>query len=52
MVVAKHVMRYLKGTVYYGLNYTKDHDFILNSYTTTRLKIVLIEVILTTGENI
>jgi hypothetical protein len=27
LVVAKHVMRYLKGTLEYGLCYTGDHDF-------------------------
>ena len=32
LVVAKHVMRYLKGTVYYGLGYTRDHDFRLYDY--------------------
>jgi hypothetical protein len=26
---AKHVMRYLKGTLNFGLCYTRDHDFIL-----------------------
>ena len=29
LVAAKHVMRYLKGTVDYGLSYTRDHEFIL-----------------------
>ena len=33
LVIAKHVIRYLKGMVNYGLNYTRDHDFILYSYT-------------------
>ena len=27
LVVAKHVMRYLKGTLGFGLCYTRDHDF-------------------------
>jgi hypothetical protein len=27
LVAAKHVMRYLKGTLDYGLCYTEDHDF-------------------------
>ena len=33
LVATKHVMRYLKGTVDYGLNYTGDHDFRLFGYT-------------------
>jgi hypothetical protein len=33
LVVAKHVMRYLKGTLDYGLCYTRDHDFRLYGYT-------------------
>ena len=33
LVAAKHVMRYLKGTVDYGLSYTGDHDFRLFGYT-------------------
>jgi hypothetical protein len=33
LVVAKHVMRYLKGTMDYGLSYDGDHDFTLNGYT-------------------
>ena len=33
LVVAKHVMRYLKGTLDYGLCYTGDHDFRLCGYT-------------------
>jgi hypothetical protein len=33
LVVAKHVMRYLKGTLDYGLCYTGDHDFRLYGYT-------------------
>jgi hypothetical protein len=32
-VAAKHVMRYLKGTLDYGLCYTGDHDFRLYGYT-------------------
>jgi hypothetical protein len=32
-VVAKHVMRYLKGTLDYGLCYTGDYDFRLYGYT-------------------
>ena len=27
LVAAKHVMRYLKGTMDYGLSYDGDHDF-------------------------
>jgi hypothetical protein len=30
---AKHVMRYLKGTLDFGLCYTRDHDFRLSGYT-------------------
>jgi hypothetical protein len=33
LVAAKHVMRYLKGTLDYGLCYTRDHDFRLYGYT-------------------
>jgi hypothetical protein len=33
LVVAKHVMRYLKGTLDYGLNYDGDHDIRLSGYT-------------------
>jgi hypothetical protein len=33
LVVAKHVMRYLKGTLDYGLSYDRDHNFTLSGYT-------------------
>jgi hypothetical protein len=33
LVAAKHVMRYLKGTMDYGLSYDGDHDFTLSGYT-------------------
>jgi hypothetical protein len=33
LVVAKHVMRYLKGTSDCGLSYDGDHDFRLSGYT-------------------
>jgi hypothetical protein len=33
LVDAKHVMRYLKGTLDCGLNYDGDHDFKLSGYT-------------------
>jgi hypothetical protein len=33
LVVAKHVMRYLKGTLDFGLGYNGDHDFRLSGYT-------------------
>jgi hypothetical protein len=33
LVAAKHVMRYLKGTLYCGLSYDGDHDFTLSVYT-------------------
>jgi hypothetical protein len=32
LVAAKHVMRYLKGTIDYGLNYDGDHNFTLSGY--------------------
>jgi hypothetical protein len=32
-VAAKHVMRYLKGTIDCGLNYDGDHDFTLSGYS-------------------
>ena len=32
LVVAKHVVRYLKGTLDCGLNYDGDHDFTLSGY--------------------
>jgi hypothetical protein len=32
LVAAKHVMRYLKGTLHCGLNYDGDHDFTLSGY--------------------
>ena len=28
-IATKHVMRYLNGTIDYGLSYTRDHDFKL-----------------------
>jgi hypothetical protein len=33
IVAAKHVMRYLKGTLDFGLSYNGDHDFRLCGYT-------------------
>jgi hypothetical protein len=33
LIVAKHVMRYLKGTLDFGLSYNGDHDFKLIGYT-------------------
>jgi hypothetical protein len=33
LVATKHVMRYLKGTLDYGLSYDGDHDFTLSGYT-------------------
>ena len=33
LVAAKHVMRHLKGTIDYGLNYTREHEFRLYGYT-------------------
>ena len=33
MIVAKHVMRYLKRMIDFGLYYDRDHDYILYGYT-------------------
>jgi hypothetical protein len=33
LLYSKHVMRYLKGTLEYGLCYTGDHDFRPYGYT-------------------
>ena len=33
MIAAKHVMSYLKGTIYLGLYYGRDHDYNLYGYT-------------------
>jgi hypothetical protein len=33
LVATKHVVRYLKGTIDYGLSYDGDHDFTLSGYT-------------------
>jgi hypothetical protein len=33
LVAAKHVMRYLKGMIDYGLSYDGDHNFTLSGYT-------------------
>ena len=33
LVAAKHVMRYLKGTIDCGLGYDEDHDFRLSGQT-------------------
>ena len=32
IAAAKHMMRYLKGTLDFGLCYTRDHDFKLIGY--------------------
>jgi hypothetical protein len=29
LIATKHVMRYLKGTIDYGLKYASDHEIIL-----------------------
>jgi hypothetical protein len=42
LVVAKHVMRYLKGMLDFVLCYTRDHDFRLYGYT-IELEVFLIE---------
>ena len=33
LIAAKHVMRYLKGTIEFGLYYDGNHDFRLYGYT-------------------
>jgi hypothetical protein len=33
IVAAKHMMKYLKGMLDFGLYYTRDHDFKLSGYT-------------------
>ena len=33
LIAAKHVMRYLKGTIDFGLYYVGDHDYRLYGYT-------------------
>jgi hypothetical protein len=33
LVAKKHVMRYLKDKLYFGLSYNEDHDFRLSGYT-------------------
>jgi hypothetical protein len=33
LVAAKHVMRYLKSTLDFGLSYNGDHEFELSGYT-------------------
>ena len=32
LIAAKHVMRYLKGTIEFGLYYDRDHDYRLYGY--------------------
>jgi hypothetical protein len=36
LVVEKHVMRYLKGTLDCGLSYDGDHDFTLSGHTDSK----------------
>ena len=33
LIVSKHVMRYLKGTIYFDLYYDGNHDYRLYGYT-------------------
>jgi hypothetical protein len=33
MIAAKHVMRYLKGTIDYGLRYASDREICLQGFT-------------------
>jgi hypothetical protein len=32
LITIKHVMRYLKGTIYYGIKYASDREIILQGY--------------------
>ena len=49
LIVAKHVMRYLKGTIDFGLYYDRDHDYILYGYTYSYLEESVIERKITSG---
>jgi hypothetical protein len=33
LIAAKHVLRYLKGTIDYGLGYVSDREIILQGFT-------------------
>ena len=33
LIAAKHVMRYLKGTIDFGIHYDGNHDYRLYEYT-------------------
>ena len=33
VIISKHVMRYLKGTIDFGIYYVRDHDYRLYGYT-------------------
>jgi hypothetical protein len=33
LIVEKHVLRYLKGTIEYGLRYVSDHEISLQGFT-------------------
>ena len=48
LVVAKHVMRYLKSTLNFGLSYNGDHDFRLSGYIDSNwgLEVSLTEIAL------
>ena len=37
LIAAKHVMRYLKGTIVFGLYYDENHDYRLYGYNRCRL---------------
>ena len=37
LIAAKHVMRYLKGTIYFSLYYDENHDYRLYGYNRCRL---------------
>jgi hypothetical protein len=41
LVAAKHVLRYLKGTIDYGLRYASDHEISLQGFTDSDWAVVL-----------
>ena len=43
LMVAKHVVRYLKGTVYYGLKYEANQNINLEGYVDLDLVVPLVE---------
>ena len=49
LIVVKHVMRYLKGTIDFGLYYDKDHEYRLYGYTYSYLEGSVIDRNITLG---